>query len=456
MAVCLPCPVGQAAASGQPRSPTGTFHLLADGQDVAKEAVSPNRGRVLTTREIASRVRQSLVMIVTQDHGGHDLAQGSGFFVSPTLVATNLHVLKRASQGYVKLLSDGSTFKITDVSAFSLKHDICLLHLADAKGVPLVDSREDVEVGDEILVAGNPEGLEATFSKGIISGIRPKSGLLQIDAPISPGSSGGPVVNDRGEVVGLAVSSLVEGQNLNFAVPIRYTTDRTLDNNSAVETVGRISVTDLDNGGFNGPVKTLSESEAHYSPVGRTDQFVLGPVLTTNAMGFDHNGRLVELDFFENGEENGRMLLEYSDAGLMKRRINVDVKGKRTVANLDPVNAVYAQTESIMLDETDENTVGGLRRVYRYDSMGHQVEWSIPDQGMKHVIKYDSKGRETDDLEYHHGELYSVVHSKYENNPYGDWIKRHETWWFAKTPNLGWSPWAECHRDITYYAENGQ
>jgi hypothetical protein len=121
--------------------------------------------------------------------------------------------------------------------------------LPDTGGVPLPLSTVDVAVGDDILVAGNPEGLEASFSKGIVSGIRSGSGLIQMDAAISPGSSGGPVVNQRGEVVGLAVSSLVEGQNLNFAVPVRYLREQKLVWDLRVRTVGGLAVTDLEQDG---------------------------------------------------------------------------------------------------------------------------------------------------------------------------------------------------------------
>jgi len=78
--------------------------------------------------------------------------------------------------------------------------------------------------GDEIYVIGNPEGLEGTFSKGVISGIRSIDGrsYFQITAPISPGSSGGPVLNASGEVIGVAVASWRTGQNLNFAIPVFY------------------------------------------------------------------------------------------------------------------------------------------------------------------------------------------------------------------------------------------
>ena len=87
-------------------------------------------------------------------------------------------------------------------------------------GLPLGDSSA-VEVGEEVYAVGNPEGLEGTFSQGIISGIRRVGDrdLIQITAPISHGSSGGPVLNKHGQVVGIAVGAIRTGQNLNFAIP---------------------------------------------------------------------------------------------------------------------------------------------------------------------------------------------------------------------------------------------
>jgi hypothetical protein len=81
-----------------------------------------------------------------------------------------------------------------------------------------------VQVGEAIYAIGNPEGLEGTFSQGIISSIRKVGAdkLLQITAPISPGSSGGPVLNIKGEVIGVSVATSAKGQNLNFAIPSNY------------------------------------------------------------------------------------------------------------------------------------------------------------------------------------------------------------------------------------------
>ena len=163
----------------------------------------------LTTGEIAARVKRSLVIIVTEDREGNPVAQGSGFFVTAHLVVTNLHVLKRASQGYAKSLANGVAYRVAGVYTFSLNHDLCVLYLPDSNGVALPTSADEVQVGDDILVAGNPEGLEASFSKGIVSCQFGKElALIQMDAPISPGSSGGPVVNRRGQCDrGFSVSS---------------------------------------------------------------------------------------------------------------------------------------------------------------------------------------------------------------------------------------------------------
>ena len=81
---------------------------------------------------------------------------------------------------------------------------------------------ESVEVGDEVVAIGNPLGLKNTISPGIISGIREMEGfkVFQLTAPISSGSSGGPLFNLYGEVIGVTYSSMIKGQNLNFAIPI--------------------------------------------------------------------------------------------------------------------------------------------------------------------------------------------------------------------------------------------
>jgi antitoxin component YwqK of YwqJK toxin-antitoxin module len=413
----------------------------------------------LTTGEIAARVKRSLVVVVTQDHDGNAVAQGSGFFIAPNLVATNLHVMKRASQGYVKSVSEDVTYKITEVQAFSLKRDICVLYLADAKGRPLPSSKDDATVGEDILVAGNPEGLEATFSKGIISAIRSQAGLLQIDAPISPGSSGGPVVNEHGEVIGLAVSSLTEGQNLNFAVPIRvfdgHVVGRIAEGKLSVETAGHLAVTDRENEGFHGIVKEFNESEASYTYDEASRKYVRGPAVVGVSQKLNQDGRVEDYQSFYNGQCMGEEKLEYTEDGLQKSLISIACDGKREVHELTIDEGIFYMTSRIHYDETVEGGSKGTNYYYssKYDSRGLEVEDSNPGQKHKSVMKYDDRGRETEKLEYKDGKLTTATHSTYEVNAKGDWIRKHETQWDARWPSLGFTPWVEQYREITYYGE---
>ena len=178
-------------------------------------------------RIIAKNVFPSVVLLEMQDELKRPLAQGSGFFVRPDVVATNYHVIKGASYGTAKIVGEPSIYNILGVVGFDKKRDLALMRISGVNGKPLsLADISKIEVGQEIYALGNPRGLEGTISTGIISGsnFRHLDGedLMQITAPISPGSSGGPVVNKEWEVIGVAVSSLEKGQNLNFAIPSAY------------------------------------------------------------------------------------------------------------------------------------------------------------------------------------------------------------------------------------------
>lgn len=127
-------------------------------------------------------------------------------------------------KGYGRLVGQKSGFSIIGVLGVDQDRDLALLSVdVKAPALRLADP-VPAEVGDTVYAVGNPEGLEGTFPQGLISGIRQRGSdsILQITAPISPGSSGGPFLNSKGQVVGIAVSTWTEGQNLNFAVPVAY------------------------------------------------------------------------------------------------------------------------------------------------------------------------------------------------------------------------------------------
>jgi S1-C subfamily serine protease len=175
-----------------------------------------------SAREIAQKSFPSVVMLVMEDANGQPVSLGSGFFVRADVIATNLHVVQNASRGYAKLINKKPKYELSGFVALDPHTDLVLLKVTGVKAnsLPLGNS-EVIAVGDEVFVVGNPQGLEGTFSNGIVSGIREidSHSLLQITAPISPGSSGGPVLNDKGKVIGVAVATFKGGQNLNFAIP---------------------------------------------------------------------------------------------------------------------------------------------------------------------------------------------------------------------------------------------
>ena len=181
--------------------------------------------RARSARDIAQKTFPSVVMLVMRDSHGQPTALGSGFFVKQDIVATNLHVIEGAASGYVKIVGKKPKYDIAGFVAIDQQRDLVLLKVQGVKAptLSLADSN-DVAVGDEVYAIGNPQGLEGTFSRGIISSIRKvgEDSLLQITAPISPGSSGGPVLNAQGEVVGVSVATFKGGQNLNFAIPASY------------------------------------------------------------------------------------------------------------------------------------------------------------------------------------------------------------------------------------------
>ncbi len=186
----------------------------------ASAASATSAPAALTPAQIAEHGLPSVVTMRTAE------SLGTGFVVrSDGWIATNLHVVVGGPRVKVTL-RDGRELDVVEVLAASAEHDLALVRI-DARGLPtlkLGDS-DRMRPGDPIVAIGNPLGLEDTVSDGLVSARRrlPQGfEILQVSAPIAPGSSGGPLFNDRGEVVGIATAVAQGGQNLNFGVPIRY------------------------------------------------------------------------------------------------------------------------------------------------------------------------------------------------------------------------------------------
>lgn len=183
--------------------------------------------------QVYGRIKDSVVLISTEDGFGKTTSIGSGFVISDDgIIATNLHVIRASAT--VKIRSGGGvSYDPVGVVYLDRRNDLALLKIrkkdqkTTVKRITL-GTPQDIQVGETVYAVGSPAGLEFSLSQGIVSGKRNEDPiskesreLIQITAPLSPGNSGGPVLNQKGEVIGIAtLASRNELQNLNFAVPI--------------------------------------------------------------------------------------------------------------------------------------------------------------------------------------------------------------------------------------------
>ena len=174
--------------------------------------------------ELVRRVKPSVVAIVTFDQKGEALSTGSGFFLRPGEVLTNLHVLRRAYRAEVRTLEGKSrVYAVKGVLSSDDEGDLALLSvdIPNARSHPLEIATALPEDGERIFVIGNPLRLEGSVSDGIVSAVReiPNLGkIIQVTAPVSHGNSGSPLFNLKGQVIGVITIRVINGENINLAI----------------------------------------------------------------------------------------------------------------------------------------------------------------------------------------------------------------------------------------------
>ncbi len=180
--------------------------------------------------ELSKRVRPSVVKLLVSKKPND--ASATGFVVSPSMVVTNYHVVRNCTNVLVKF--DGGAFAAADgLLYFDESKDLAVLKVTTRSELMPSLSVSNVlpEQGEDVVAFGNPDGLEFSITRGVVSAVRASEYLnkidgedalkgtwIQTDAAISPGNSGGPLVNDDGFVVGVNTFYRVRGQNLNFAI----------------------------------------------------------------------------------------------------------------------------------------------------------------------------------------------------------------------------------------------
>ena len=179
------------------------------------------------TPQIIEAAWKKSVTIFVYDKSYRKLANGSGFLIGDKgEIATNNHVIEVSGAAYAsaKFPDSDKLHTIRSIIRKDRFHDLAVLRIdLNTTALPF-GANDDYTIGQKITSIGSPQGLSGTVSDGIISSRRVIAGFehMQITTPISPGSSGGPVINEKGEVIGVVVGSILSGQNLNFAVPVKH------------------------------------------------------------------------------------------------------------------------------------------------------------------------------------------------------------------------------------------
>lgn len=192
--------------------------------------------------DLVTKNEKAVVQIFSYDEFGTPSSTGTGFFTDKSGIGlTNLHVIDDAKFAYIRDYK-GDIFQIEKISRVNKECDLAefIVKTTDSRVFDILNFNINTPPkGTDIFVIGNPEGLESTVSTGIISSIRDQEGkkLVQISAPISPGSSGSPIMDMQGNVIGVATYQYKKGQNLNFGYAIgnyqdlKSTTQYKLSNN---------------------------------------------------------------------------------------------------------------------------------------------------------------------------------------------------------------------------------
>ena len=207
-------------------APVQTIIVPGDGTHSAPLRGAGTGEGVLSVQEIYERVSPSVVVVYNINESGQTRGHGTGFFIDPWgMVATNYHVVEGASSLKIKT-KNGVVMDIRGIAAADAENDVVILSanlpIDSVRTLKMTSSLP--QVGDKIVVIGTPyhPQLAQTITDGLVSAIRPLAGgkrLIQISAPISPGSSGSPIVNTKGEVVGIATRVHRQASHIGIAVP---------------------------------------------------------------------------------------------------------------------------------------------------------------------------------------------------------------------------------------------
>lgn len=410
---------------------------------------------VLTSRQIAEKVLPSVVLIIAQDENENPISQGSGFVIGQGLVVSNLHVFERATNAIVKNVKTGETSKAIEVVAMNAREDICVIRIGNTR-FPILSlgNSDSNKTGDEIYVASNPKGLEGSFTKGIISSLRNDFGLFQIDAAISSGSSGGVLLNQKAEAIGIIKSSLIGGQNLNFAIPINKLKKLPYKFNHSIQLAGACAFKDRDKESLKGLVKSVRKKEL--PGVLNSDKKIGTELITTSLITYDIYGNKIEDTIYDatNGNFAVKFSYTYDENNLPISMVTSYSSGKVDEASFEQEGSIRFKLAVRNFSLTSGNLSDHLgMRIF--DSSGNLVSW-LYSNGTKIVFNYDENGWEKERIQWRNGKIEIITNPTYKSDRNGNWIEQQDLIRYPNTPNINPNTTYRGnpeYREITYYEQ---
>ena len=212
-----------------------SFHSQLLSGALLLVAMTSRTAHALTPTQVFEQVNDSVVVIKVYGSKRKMVAQGSGVVLPSGKVATNCHVLQHGTHYEV---GRDKTYEPAKWTAGDTNKDLCLLGVTNLTSKPARTGKtSQLKVGDPVYAVGSPRGLELSFTDGIVSQLRGGTPpIIQTTAAISPGSSGGGLFNDKGELIGITTFYLAEGQSLNFALPVEWLDTLSTDNHTTTKT----------------------------------------------------------------------------------------------------------------------------------------------------------------------------------------------------------------------------
>lgn len=254
----------------------------------------------LTPEQIYEKVNNAVVIVLAYDSGGNLINQGSGVVIKDDgYIITNYHIMKNASKASVV---HGNLFENAELIGGDEESDILFIKISKSYlSVIATPETEEIKIGQKIYAIGSPMGYENTISDGIVSGYRKfdKIDLIQITASISPGSSGGAVVNSRGELIGISTYTISEGQNINFAIPIGVIGE--IEIKPFVFKLTKPAEAKIEKKEAENNIKIAPKHNKNYNPKA-VEFFNKGKEL--NSKAYDHNNKKDKLNFYRQAVQN--------------------------------------------------------------------------------------------------------------------------------------------------------